>query len=162
MDKVTFMDEVKARERQMYRIARSYGLADADCCDAVQEALLRAWARRDTLRNEAVFGTWLIRILINECKTALKKRSKTVLMAELPEYAAQMEEEADPALEHALFALPAKYRIPLVLNVLDGYTMREIAHMLTLPEGTIKSRVSRAKKKMGATLMQEVNGDETY
>ncbi|NLO84118.1 MAG: RNA polymerase sigma factor [Clostridiales bacterium] len=162
MDKLTFMDEVKARERQMYRIARSYGLADADCCDAVQEALLRAWAKRDTLRNEAAIGTWLIRILINECKTALRKRAKTVLVAELPQHAAEVEAEADPALEQALFALPAKYRVPLVLNVLDGYTLREIAQMLTLPEGTVKSRVSRAKKQLGTMLMQEVNGDETY
>lgn len=162
MDKLTFTEEVKARERQMYRIARSYSLSDADCCDVVQEALLRAWTKLDTLRNEAVFGTWLISILVNECKTALRKRAKLVQLSEFPDIAAKDEEKPDPALESALFSLPTKYRVPLVLNALDGYTMREIAQMLRLPEGTVKTRISRAKKRLQATLVQEVDGDEKY
>lgn len=76
MDRLTFINEVKARERQLYRIARSYLSAEADCADAVQEALTRAWARRETLRDDTLFGTWLTRILINECKTALRRRRR--------------------------------------------------------------------------------------
>lgn len=52
------------------------------------------------------------------------------------------------ALRTALFALPEKYRVPLVLNLLEGYTLREIAAMLSLPVGTVKTRIARAKQKL--------------
>lgn len=162
MDKVTFTQEVKMRERQLYRIARSYSLSDADCCDAVQEALMRAWAKKDTLRDEAAFGTWLIRILMNECKTTLRKRSKIIYVAEFPDIAIQVEEAPDPMLEKALLQLPTKYRIPLMLNALDGYTLCEIGHILRIPEGTAKSRVSRAKQRLRKIITQEVHDDEKY
>ena len=52
------------------------------------------------------------------------------------------------ALRTAWFALPEKYRVPLVLNLLEGYTLREIAAMLSLPVGTVKTRIARAKQKL--------------
>ncbi len=160
MDKQTFTDEVKARERQLYRVARSYLANDADCADAVQEALARAWAKRHTLREEALFGTWLTRILINECKTSLRKLRRTVPMAEPPDAGRGSPPEPDTGLRGALFGLEVKYRVPLVLSVLDGYTLREIAGLLHLPEGTVKTRVSRAKQQLRKTITQEVSGDE--
>ena len=75
MDKETFSTLVHEQQRQLYRIAVSYTASSADAEDAMQEALLRAWKRRDTLRNPAYFGTWLNRILINECKTLLANAS---------------------------------------------------------------------------------------
>ena len=69
MDKQTFSDEVRRMERSLYRVAMSYTGNAPDAADAVQEALLRAWNRRGTLRDEQYFGTWLMRILINESKT---------------------------------------------------------------------------------------------
>lgn len=159
MDKQTFSVQVKRMERQLYRIAMSYVANETDAADAVQEALLRAWAARGTLRNEALFGTWLTRILINECKTLLRKRRRAIPMAEPPEQGVAESPEDDRAVREALFQLPVKYRVPLVLNVLDGYTMREIAGILRLPEGTIKTRVSRAKQKL-KTVLKEVADDE--
>lgn len=162
MDKETFIREVKSRERQMYRIARSYSLSDAECCDVVQESLMRAWAKRGTLRDESVFGSWLIRILINECKSALRKRAKIVYLQEFPDIPVEADFLHDDELERALFALPEKFRVPLVLNTLDGYTLKEIAGILQLPEGTVKSRVSRAKKRLQRLFAQEVDDDEAY
>ena len=160
MDRLTFINEVKARERQLYRIARSYLSAEADCADAVQEALTRAWARRETLRDDTLFGTWLTRILINECKTALRRRRRAIPMAKPPEAGQEPPPEPDAGLRNALFNLPVKYRVPLVLSVVDGYTLREIAGLLHLPEGTVKTRVSRAKQPLRKTMTQEVSGDE--
>ena len=76
MDKETFTVLVQRQQRQLYRIAVSYTASSADAEDAVQEALLRAWNRRQTLRDTAYFSTWLNRILINECKTLLRKRKR--------------------------------------------------------------------------------------
>ena len=139
MDKETFSTLVHEQQRQLYRIAVSYTASSADAEDAMQEALLRAWKRRDTLRNPAYFGTWLNRILINECKTLLRKRKRQLPTADLPNLAAPPPDEQAMALRTALFALPEKYRVPLVLNLLEGYTLREIAAMLSLPVGTVKT-----------------------
>lgn len=65
MDAATFTDQVISRERSLYRIAVSFLHSDADAADAVQDALLKAWEKRHSLKDESLFGTWLTRILIN-------------------------------------------------------------------------------------------------
>lgn len=157
MDKQSFSIQVKRMERQLYRVAMSYVANETDAADAVQEALLRAWAARNSLRDETLFGTWLTRILINECKTLLRKRRRSIPVAE-PEGTAELPDE-DRTAHDELFRLPVKYRVPLVLNVLDGYTMREIAGILHLPQGTVKARISRAKQQL-RTILKEVADDE--
>ena len=76
MDKQTFSEEVRRMERSLYRVAMSYTGNVSDAADAVQEALLRAWRRRDTLRDERYFDTWLMRVVINESKTLLRRRRR--------------------------------------------------------------------------------------
>lgn len=147
MDKETFARLALAQQRQMYRIAVSYLASSADAEDAMQEALLRAWRRRDTLREPAYFQTWLTRILINECKTLLRKRKRQAVLPDAFISVAPADEQA-AELRRALFALPEKYRLPLTLNLLEGYTLREIASLLSLPLGTVKTRVARAKRKL--------------
>ena len=71
-------------ERRLYRISRTILSSDADCQDALQEALIRAWMRRGSLRNEGAFDAWLIRILINECRI-LARRAKRHRHDELDE-----------------------------------------------------------------------------
>ena len=72
-------------ERSLYRVAMSYTGNVSDAADAVQEALLRAWNRRDTLRDERYFDTWLMRVVINESKTLLRRRRRVLPMAQPPE-----------------------------------------------------------------------------
>lgn len=148
MDKETFATLVIKQQRQLYRIAVSYTGSSADAEDAMQEALLRAWNRRNTLRDVAYFSTWLNRILINECKTLLRKRKRHVLQPDLPNISTPPPDEQAALLRAALFALPEKYRVPLTLNLLEGYTVQEIAALLSLPLGTVKTRIARAKHKL--------------
>lgn len=154
MDKQAFTELVKQNERKLYRVAMSYTGNAADAADAVQEALLRAWSRRHTLREEQLFSTWLMRILINECKTLLRKRKRIIPAAQLPESSLQPP-DADCEWYAALFQLPGKYRVPLVLHALEGYTLAQIGVMLHLPLNTVKTRISRARKQM----KQEVLND---
>ena len=127
MDKETFSTLVHEQQRQLYRIAVSYTASSADAEDAMQEALLRAWKRRDTLRNPAYFGTWLNRILINECKTLLRKTQAAAPYRRPAQPRGSTAGRTSHGPATALFALPEKYRVPLVLNLLEGYTLREIA-----------------------------------
>ena len=76
MDKSEFTSAVLAAEPTLYRVARSMLASEADALDAAQNAILRAWERLDSLRSPEYFRTWLVRILINECRSALRRRAR--------------------------------------------------------------------------------------
>ncbi len=160
MDKQFFAQEVKAQERSLYRIARSYLYSDADAADAVQEALARAWENRKSLREPALFRTWLTRILINACKDMLKRAKRIQPVAEVPEKHLVDAPSREQEIRVALDALDVRQRAALTLFYLDGYSLREIGQMLNLPQGTVKNRLFRGRQKLRDILKEEAFGDE--
>ena len=152
MTKADFIRRARACERRLYRVARTMLPTEADCEDAVQEALLRAWARLGTLREEAYFETWLMRILINQCKTFYRRRPRAE--AELTEDIPCPEAFDSPLLE-ALMALPRKQRVTLELHYIEGYSVAETARILRLPEGTVKWRLKRGRELLRESLKRE-------
>lgn len=98
MDKEEFTRAVLEYESTLYRVAKSMLGSEADCADAAQNALLRAWEKQHTLRDTAYFKTWLTRILINECRAMLRQRAR---FAPLEEEAA--EGEIAPERDSVLF-----------------------------------------------------------
>ena len=151
MTRTDFAARVLACERRLYRVARTLLRSDADCEDAVQEALLRAWARLDTLRSEAYFETWLIRILINQCKGFYRaKREHAPLTEDIPANTG-----ADRAILEALQALPPKPRVALELHCVEGYSVAECARILGVPEGTVKWRLSQGRRLLKRELGEE-------
>lgn len=145
MDKEEFTRAALEYESTLYRVAKSMLGSEADCADAAQNALLRAWEKQHTLRDTAYFKTWLTRILINECRAMLRQRARFV---PLEEEAAEGEiaPERDSGLYEAVMGLDVKYRVPFVLYYIEGFRTREIASMLKLPEGTVKTRLRRARE----------------
>ena len=148
MDQQQFIARTQAVQGRLYRVSRTLLRCDADCEDAVQEAIVKAWVKLDTLREEQYFETWLIRILINECKNVYRRK---IPGEALPE-TLTAPEPPDPALRDALERLDVKFRLPLVLHYLEGYRVREIAKMLRLPEGTVKRRLHQARKLLKSAL----------
>lgn len=153
MDRQFFIASAQAMERSMYCIARSYLRCEADCEDALQNALLRAWEKRSTLREERYFRTWLTRILINSCKETLRRQRRESPSADFPEAAAP--QGGDPALWESLRTLDEKYRVIVVLHYRDGYSVREIASILRVPESTVKTRLFRARQQLKSLLERE-------
>ena len=145
MDKEEFTRAVLEYESTLYRVAKSMLGSEADCADAAQNALLRAWEKQHTLRDTAYFKTWLTRILINECRAMMRQRARSV---PLEEEAAEGEiaPERDSGLYEAVMGLDVKYRVPFVLYYIEGFRTREIASMLKLPESTVKTRLRRARE----------------
>lgn len=154
MNKAEFVRRVRNCERRLYRVARTMLSSDADCEDAVQEALLKAWSQLDTLREEAYFETWLIRILINECRSLWRRRRGGE--AELPENLTQAAaDDASPVFD-ALMALPEKHRIALELRYVEGYRTREIAKLLGISESAVKWRLGKGRELLKKELGEEV------
>lgn len=129
---------------------------ESDCEDAVQEALLRAWQKRGTLRDMAAFRSWLCRIVANTCTELLRRKQRTTL-TDIPE---EMPAPQSDAIDHmavmdALAELTPQMRVCMTLHYLDGWRVSEIAQMLDIPEGTVKTRLMHARKRM-ETLLREV------
>lgn len=145
MDRNEFASRVVEQTDRMYRIAYSLLCNDADCRDAMQEAALKAWEKRFTLRQPQYFATWLTRILINECRNIQRRRKGVVFLGEMPLSAAPAQ---DPSLAILLQSLPEKLRLPLVMHAVEGMTYDEIARALHLPRSTIVGRIQRAKQRL--------------
>ena len=154
MDNQEFQNRVRACERRLYATAYLLLHVTADCEDVVQEAVLRAWQRLPGLQNPQFFETWLTRIVINECKSQLRRRSRRGETELSPRLAAPVSPE--PELHAALTALKWKYRVVLTLKYIDGYTIEEIARILTLPRGTVASRLDQAKRLLRAQMKGEI------
>lgn len=159
MDAVTFQTQALALERLMYHVSRSMLRSDADCADAVQEALTRAWQKRATLRSPDSFKPWLMRILVNTCNDMLRRRKHQPLPVQ-EEQLAQEAGAGDPlSVREAIDCLKPEWRMVILLYYLEGCTVSEIARMLSIPEGTVKSRLMYARKRLCTLLKEEWEGE---
>lgn len=147
MTESVFSERVRALQGPLWRIAWAILRNGADCDDAIQEALLRAWNRIGSLRDETAFDAWLMRILVNESKDILRRRARRpqTSMEAAPELTAP---EENTALRDAILALPLSLRLPLLLHYMEGYSVKETARMLHLPETTVHWRLHAARKRI--------------
>lgn len=152
MDKDCFTERIVQLEGMLYAVARTHFPSVHDCADAVQETVLRAWKSRHTLKNDAHFKTWLVRIEINVCRSMYRKHSRVVVVERLEEKGM---EAADPMLYEGVLSLDIRHRLPFVLYHVEGYSIAEVAMMLRVPRGTVLSRLHRARRKL-----REVYGEE--
>lgn len=161
MDKEAFAGVVLSSTDSLYRISKSILKYDADCEDAVQEAIATGFGKLNTLKQEAYARTWLTRILIHECYSLLKKREKSAaIWTEPEEEACSGADYAD--LYEALSALKKEYRLTIVLYYLEGYSIEEIARIMHVPAGTVKSRLSRGRRNLRCIMESENCEEEDY
>lgn len=147
LDEQTFVREVEAIERTLYRVSRSLLDSREECGDAVQEALAKAWEKRAFVQ-EGYFRPWLMRIVINECHNIGRRKKRVTPVAEIRNVETPAPDVPDDRLRAALNALPEKLRMPLVLHHLEGFTVAETARILHLPQGTVKSRLRTARERL--------------
>lgn len=140
---------------QLYMLAyRILGHHSPEVEDALQNAILNAWIKRDTVRNEACVTGWLWRIVTNECVAILRQQAKAnkVLLDGFPKNYVDdfMDEQIMDKLlfVHNLRSLCQPYCETLVLYYLHGFKIREIAIILQRPENTVKGLLCRARQMM--------------
>ena len=125
----------------LYRVSAMLLRRTEDQKDAVQSCLLKAWRNRNQLREAAKFRPWLMRILVNECHTLLRKSRNMVLM-DVPEQATA---PVNFALRESVEGLPLKLREVVALHYMENWPVEDVAQILHIPKGTVKSRLSRAR-----------------
>ncbi len=143
-----FTEKYKEIYRDLYRFALYTLKHPQDAEDVVSETVLDAWRTLHLLREEEAFRAWMFRILANKCKKKLKSYITSQLS--LPEDIPLPEENTSEQMDvrNAFFLLEEEDRLIIAMHLFAGYTTREIAGILSMNEGTVRSRQSRALKKM--------------
>ena len=178
-DNNAFGQLVELYQDRVYNLAlRMCGNQD-DAFDLSQEAFFRAWRGLSGFQFESAFSTWLFRLTSNVCLDWLraKKRRPTVslitvddedqeVQMELPDPGKSPEElllaaEDREALAKAMNQLPVEYRQILTLRAIDDLSYTQIAEILKLREGTVKSRLNRARAALRKKLLQNGNKMES-
>lgn len=144
MTKEKFTSLVLECEETLYRISVSMLKNETDAQDAVQTAILRAFEKSGTLKEEKYFKTWLARILINVCNRQLKskKRYEDVIC----EVAVTEESSQSIEVKVAVENLPLKVRQVVVLYYIEQFSTKEISTILNIPKGTVLSRLSKGRE----------------
>lgn len=166
-DREAFGALVEQYRDNVYRLAyRMCGNAyDAD--EAAQEAFVAAWRALPNFRGDAKFSTWLYRLTTNAAIDVMRreKRHQTVGDGEMMEVADDADSpqetvertEQQEAVQKALATLSEEYREVLLLRYMEELDYAEIAEVLQLPSGTVKSRINRAKAALKAALLKSGN-----
>ena len=153
MDKQEFARRVTQMQGSLYRVAASYLRGESDRLDAVAETVARAWEKRGTLRQEAVFSTWMTRILIRVCVDIQRRQKRMTPVETLPDVPTR--EDTSAALREAVDSLPQKMRTMVVLYYMEGYEVLEIARIMGTTKGAVCAGLSRAREKLRAMLGEE-------
>jgi RNA polymerase sigma-70 factor (ECF subfamily) len=156
-DQEAFEQIVLAKGEPLFRTAMAILGNEADARDATQETFVSAWRAMPWLREVDRFDAWIGRILINECRMALRRRSRVREVA-LPDSPDLDDTATDSPLtpstdfDAAFNRLSVDQRAMLVLHHVHGYGIDEIAAWLGIPSGTVKWRMSRARRALAAQL----------
>lgn len=151
-----FQQQTEQLAPTLYRIAQSILRAPHDAEDAVQEALIKLWEKKDRCKEET-FGPYLIRIVINECRNIQRSRMRQTPVENLPE-SGDCTPENDLDLAQALDALPESLRLPLLLFYMEGWPSDWIAKALRISPIAVRNRLHRARKQLKITLTAKEGG----
>lgn len=146
-----------AYQDKVFRLCYSMMGDRAQAEDAAQESFLRIWKALDRYRGESAIGTWIFSIARNVCLTAISKRgalrSEPIESAERPK---PMVPDHERDLLRVVGQLPENYRQVIMLFYMEERSYEEVARMLGLPEGTVKTHLHRARKQL-ATMLKEAD-----
>ncbi|MBS6183766.1 MAG: sigma-70 family RNA polymerase sigma factor [Clostridium celatum] len=158
-DKEAFCNLIRINKIAIYRVAKSILNNEEDIEDAVSEAILKAYKNIQALKQEVFFKTWLIRIVINESNNLYKKRAKEIAVDKDHFKNIKVNDNyKDLSLYNAINSLDEDLRITTILFYFEDMKYKDIAKVLNVKEGTIKSRLSRAKEKLYNILKEELHG----
>jgi RNA polymerase sigma-70 factor (ECF subfamily) len=147
----------------LLRFARRLTGHDSAARDLVQETFLQAWRAFDRLRPDSNLRAWLFRILMHVSYDAGRRARRSVPIVPLSYGLAVPAASRADSLEvlEALDLLPVDQRTVLILAAVEGFTCREASEILGVPQGTVMSRLSRARQAMRAALAPETEKPET-
>lgn len=157
-----FGELMKRHEDRIFTLAMRMTGNRADALDATQDTFIQAFRKAARFRGDSAFGTWLWRIGMNSCHDLLRKRKRTPQPEDEPgdgdftASGAPIDDAIATRLElkEALAELSDEYREAVVMHDLGGIPYEEIAALTDVSIGTVKSRISRGRKRLAQLLEQ--------
>ena len=165
-DRAAFAVLVERHERRVYNLALRMTGKEEDARDAAQDAFLTALRKLSSFRGEAAFTTWLHRVTVNACYDLLRKRQRQPLLERMgddelprPEPPPAPDHADDAALSidvrRALLEVPEDFRVVMILHDVQDLPQEEVAAILGIPVGTVKSRLHRGRIVLARALHVE-------
>ena len=153
MDDRELAGRIESMTPTLFRICYAQFSDLHDREDAVQEALLRVWHRRDSIRDERFLQTFVVRTLLNVCRDMQRKSRRIQPSDALPE-PSQPYDPSHSRVHDALLSLDEKHRTPILLHYMEGYPVEDVAKILRIPVGTVKTRLRCGREKLKKLLIQ--------
>lgn len=147
-DNEAFLVLINENKLNIYRVARGILSNEHDIEDAIQNTIIKAYEKINTLKKNEFFRTWLVRILINECNEIIRRNKRVVSINE-----SNHEERYNDCYENidltkAINSLSEELRVTTVLFYFEDMSIKDIASILNIPNGTVRSRLSRARERL--------------
>lgn len=149
-DAEAFITLIEENKQSMYKVARGFLSSDEDIADAISETVLDCYEKISTLKQSSYFKTWMIRILINNCKDMIRKRRGDISL-ELISEAERQETKTDESLQgfrEMVAPLQKKDQSIFTLYYVYGLKIKEIAAYMEMKENTVTSRLKRGKETL--------------
>lgn len=158
MNKDKFIEEIKSNKNQMYMVALSILRNAEDAEDIVQEALLAAYEKLYTLKDDDKFKSWMMRIVVNQAKMFIRKNSNIVYMDHVEDFVETYTEEKDEDrnIWELVLSLKSELSTVVILYYEQNYGIREISKIMRIPSGTVKSRLSKARALLKTKLEESL------
>lgn len=153
-DMRTLLYLVNENKLDIYKVAKGILHSEADVEDAIQNTVIKAFENIKTLKQDEFFETWVIRILINECNNIMRKNKRVLQFQEslVVETYDDIYEKLD--LINAIASLNNELKVITRLYYFEDMSTVEIAKILNIPEGTVRSRLARARKKLKKQMIE--------
>ena len=145
MDNNTFIEKITEMKDQMYMVAISLLKNHADAEDIVQDSILIAYEKLYMLKNENKFKPWIMRIIVNQAKMIIRKNSRVIYSEEIPE---AIYEDKNQDIWEIVLSMKSELSSVVVLYYEQGYSVKEISKIMSIPVGTVKSRLSKAREQL--------------
>lgn len=143
-----FLELYGAVYKDLYRLAYYYLGNAQDAEDVVSETVLKAYEKFSSLRKKEAFRTWIFKILVNQCMTHLRKKSAKGITELTQEPSFELQLEDSIVTKDLLSILSEEERQIVALSVFGGYKGEEIAKLLHMKHGTVRTKYRRALKKL--------------
>lgn len=174
-DLASFERLIEKHQQVAYNIAYRMVGNEEDAKDMTQEAFIKVFKSIKSFREDSSFSTWLYRIVMNTCKDELRKRKINVVSLdrslETGESSAQLDipdltyspevayekKELHELLQEALVSIPEQNRTVVVMRDVQGFSYEDIAAVMNIPVGTVKSRINRGRHMLRERITQHYN-----
>ena len=146
-------------EIKMYKTAKTILNCEDDINEAIQQTIILVYKKINQLKNDKSFGTWIMKILVNQCKKIWNqnnKRDEKHIELEDNIKLTKKKKEDYSFVNKAMEKLSDEYKEVTILYYYDEFSIKEISKILNIPKGTVKSRLARARQTLSKLLKEEV------